>query len=224
MISNGIIGFLKELQMNNNREWFEENKTWYESSRKEFAQFVEILIHEIRQVDDQVGMLQAKDCMFRIYRDVRFSKDKSPYKTNFGAYISRGGKKLNFAGYYFHIEPGEYFLSGGIYMPDGAVLKAIRNEIFHRIDEFKAILEAPGFQKYFGGKLWEIEKTKTAPRDFPKDFPDIELLKHKHYVMEKSLTEKQLTSPSLLREAVKVYAAMVPFNHFLNNVIEDLVE
>lgn len=221
MVNAGIIEFLKELQAHNNREWFEENRQWYETARKDFEHFIEMLIQEIRQVDNQVGPLTAKDCMFRIYRDVRFSKDKAPYKTNFGAYISRGGKKLNFAGYYFHIEPGEYFMSGGIYMPQGAVLKAVRNEIYNRIDEFMAILEAPVFKKLFGG-LEEIEKMKTAPRDYPKDFPQVNLLKHKHYIVSRTLTEKQLTSASLLREARETYEAIVPLNHFLNNAIEDL--
>ena len=222
MITKGILNFLKDLQENNNREWFEVNKARYEESKQDFSEFVELLLNEIRKVDPEIGPLTAKDCMFRIYRDVRFSKDKSPYKTNFGAYISRGGKKLNFAGYYFHIEPGEYFMSGGVYMPQGPVLKAIRQEIFHRIEEFKAILNAPAFRKHFKG-LSEIEKMKTAPKDFPKEFPDIDFLKHKHYVVMKNITEKQLLHSSILDEAKEVYKAIVPFNHFLNNVIEDVV-
>jgi len=222
MITKDILKFLKELKENNNREWFAENKEWYEKSKKDFSEFVELLILEVRKLDPEIGPLEAKDCQFRIYRDVRFSKDKSPYKTNFGAYISRGGKKLNFAGYYFHMEPGEYFMSGGVYMPDGIVLKAIRQEIFHRIDEFKAILNAPAFKKNFGG-LSEMEKMKTAPKDFPKDFPEMELLKYKHYIMSKNLKEKELLSPDLLKVAKETYKAMVPFNHFLNAVIEDVI-
>jgi uncharacterized protein (TIGR02453 family) len=222
MITKEILNFLKALKGNNNREWFEENKAWYEKSKQDFSEFVELLIHEIKNLDPEIGAILPKDCMFRIYRDVRFSKDKSPYKTNFGAYISRGGKKLNFAGYYFHMEPGEYFMSGGVYMPQGPVLKAIRQEIFHRIDEFKAIINAPAFRKHFNG-LSEIEKMKTAPKDFPKDFPDIDLLKHKHYIMIKNIAEKQLTQPNLLKDAKETYKAMVPFNHFLNNVIEDVL-
>ncbi len=222
MITKDILKFLKELKENNDREWFAENKEWYEKSKKDFSEFVDLLILEIRKLDPEIGPLEAKDCQFRIYRDVRFSKDKSPYKTNFGAYISRGGKKLNFAGYYFHMEPGEYFLSGGVYMPDGTVLKAIRQEIFHRIDEFNGILNAPAFKKNFGG-LSEMEKMKTAPKDFPKDFPDMELLKHKHYIMSKNLKEKELLSPDLIKVAKETYKAMVPFNHFLNAVIEDVI-
>jgi uncharacterized protein (TIGR02453 family) len=222
MITKDILNFLKALKENNNREWFEENKAWYEKSKQAFSEFVELLLFEIRSFDPGIGVLAPKDCMFRIYRDVRFSKDKSPYKTNFGAYISRGGKKLNFAGYYFHIEPGEYFMSGGVYMPQGPVLKAIRQEIFHRIDEFKAILNAPDFKKYFNG-LSDVEKMKTAPKDFPKDFPEIDLLKYKHYIMMRNITEKQLTQSSLVKEARDTYKAMVPFNNFLNNVIEDVI-
>jgi uncharacterized protein (TIGR02453 family) len=222
MITKDILKFLKALKENNNREWFAENKAWYEKSKQDFSEFVELLILEIRKIDNEIGVLEAKDCQFRIFRDVRFSKDKSPYKTNFGAYISRGGKKLNFAGYYFHMEPGEYFMSGGVYMPQGPVLKAIRQEIFHRIDEFKALINAQAFKKNFNG-LSEMEKLKTPPKDFPKDFPDIDFLKHKHYIMSKSLNEKELLNPNLLKDARETYKAMVPFNHFLNNVIEDVI-
>ena len=222
MITKDILKFLKELKENNNREWFAENKEWYEKSKKDFSEFVELLILEIRKFDPEIGPMEAKDCQFRIYRDVRFSKDKSPYKTNFGAYISRGGKKLNFAGYYFHMEPGEYFMSGGIYMPDGVVLKAIRQEIYHRIDEFKAIMNAPAFKKYFNG-LSEMEKLKSAPKDFPKDFPDMELLKYKHYIMSRDLKEKEVLSEDILKMARETYKAMVPFNHFMNAVIEDVI-
>lgn len=222
MITKEILTFLKTLKGNNNREWFEENKTWYEKARQDFSEFVEQLIYEIRSFDSEIGILEPKNCMFRIYRDVRFSKDKSPYKTNFGAYISRGGKKLNFAGYYFHMEPGEYFMSGGVYMPQGPVLKAIRQEIFHRIEEFKAIINAPAFKKHFNG-LSEVEKLKTAPKDFPGDFPEMDLLKYKHYIMMKNISEKQLTQPDLLKNARETYKAMLPFNHFLNNVIEDVI-
>jgi len=222
MITKDILKFLKELKENNNREWFAENKDWYEKSKTDFSEFVTQLILEIRKFDPEIGPLEAKDCQFRIYRDVRFSKDKSPYKTNFGAYISRGGKKLNFAGYYFHMEPGEYFMSGGIYMPDGVVLKAIRQEIYHRIDEFKAIMNAPAFKKYFNG-LSEMEKLKTAPKDFPRDFPDMELLKYKHYIMSRDLKEKEVLSADILKMARETYKAMVPFNYFMNSVIEDVI-
>jgi uncharacterized protein (TIGR02453 family) len=222
MITKDILNFLKALKENNNREWFEENRAWYEKSKQDFSEFVELLIHEVRNIDPEIGILAPKDCMFRIYRDVRFSKDKSPYKTNFGAYISRGGKKLNFAGYYFHMEPGEYFLSGGVYMPQGPVLKAIRQEIFHRIDEFHAILNAPSFKKHFIG-LAEMEKMKTAPKDFPKDFPYLDLLKHKHYTVMMNISEKQLTQSNLLAVASDTYKAILPLNRFLNNVIEDVI-
>jgi uncharacterized protein (TIGR02453 family) len=222
MITKDILKFLKELKENNNREWFAENKEWYEKSKADFSEFVEHLIIEIRKFDPEIGPLEAKDCQFRIYRDVRFSKDKSPYKTNFGAYISRGGKKLNFAGYYFHMEPGEYFMSGGVYMPPGPVLKAIRQEIYHRIDEFNAILNAPAFKKHFNG-LAEMEMMKTGPKDFPKDFPYMDLLKHKHYIMSRDLKEKDVLSPDILKMARETYKAMVPFNHFVNSVIEDVI-
>ena len=112
MISKEIINFLSSLEKNNNRNWFLENKALYEQTRSEFEIFVNLLIHELRQIDKELSSLTAKECIFRIYRDVRFSKDKSPYKNNIGAYFVRGGKKSGFAGYYIHIEPGNHLLPG----------------------------------------------------------------------------------------------------------------
>jgi uncharacterized protein (TIGR02453 family) len=221
MVSKTILDFLKALKENNNREWFNDNRALYDSAKADFESFITVLINELSLLDKEVADLRAKDCIFRIFRDVRFAKDKSPYKPNFGAYISRGGKKLNFAGYYFHIEPGDCFVSGGVYMPSPAVLKAIRYEIFHRTDEFKAILNAPSFKKQFGG-LWG-EQSKITPRDFPKDFPDASLLRYKHYIAIKALTDKQLMSATLLKSAMEAYTAVIPFNRFLNNVIEDVI-
>ncbi len=121
--------FLNELEANNNREWFAENKQKYQESKIEFENFIQGIILRLHEVDSQVGNLQAKDCIFRIFRDVRFSKDKVPYKTNFGAYMSTGGRKSPKAGYYLHVEPNSSFLGGGIYMPESANLNKIRTEI-----------------------------------------------------------------------------------------------
>ena len=139
MINKNILLFLNELKNNNNRDWFHANKPKYNEAKVEFENYINNLIPEIGKFDNEIKHLEAKECIFRIFRDVRFSKDKSPYKPNFGAYIVKGGKKSGNAGYYLHIEPENSFLGGGIYMPPSNILKAIRIEIYENIDEFKSI-------------------------------------------------------------------------------------
>jgi uncharacterized protein (TIGR02453 family) len=223
MISRQITRFLEELARNNNKEWFHANKADYQAVREEFKQFVAVLIAEIAHFDESVKNILPKDCIFRINRDIRFSKDKRPYKNNFGAFIAPGGKNSGYAGYYFHIEPGNSFLAGGVYMPSPQALKAIRNEIYENTEEFKSILNAPGFVNYFGG-LDSIEMLKTAPKGFPKDFKDIELLNHKHYTVSKPLDDSELHSEDLTGKAVEAYEALYPLNYFLNDAIENSEE
>lgn len=144
--------------------------------------------------------------------------DKTPYKTNFGAYIVKGGKKSGLAGYYFHIEPGLSMLAGGVYMPPPDVLKKLRTEIYENIDEFLGIINNRNFVKHFG-KLDDDMKLKSAPKDFPKDFPDIEYLKFKNYSVAKNINSELLHSNKLMDEVLTVFAALIPFNKFLNNAI-----
>ena len=124
-----VFQFLQDLSENNNREWFHNNKKRYDESREKVLFITEVLINEIRKFDSEIPLLEPKDCLFRIFRDVRFSNDKRPYKTNFGSFIAKGGRKSMYAGYYFHIEPDTSFVGGGIYMPDAEHLKAIREYI-----------------------------------------------------------------------------------------------
>jgi uncharacterized protein (TIGR02453 family) len=136
MLQSSTLQFLQSLQKNNNKPWFDENRKKYESAKENFAEFVEALINGIAAFDPTIQNLTAKNCMFRINRDVRFSKDKSPYKTNMGASISKGGKKINLAGYYFHCEPGKSFAAGGFYMPMAPELAKIRQEIDYNFKEW----------------------------------------------------------------------------------------
>jgi uncharacterized protein (TIGR02453 family) len=214
-----IIDFLKELEKNNNREWFQANKAWYEEGKKEFEDFINSLIPAVAKYDDSIKFLTAKDCIWRIYRDVRFAKDKSPYKTNFGAFMAKGGKKNHGPGYYFHIQPGDCFLTGGVWMPESEVTKKIRKEIYYNYDEFTGILNAKEFKKYFNG-IDEWDRQKLPPRDFPKDFPGMNLLLNKSFTVSHALPEKTLYSDGLLDFAVKVYKAMGPYNAFLGRAIE----
>ena len=223
MISREMLDFLKELANNNTREWFHANKKRYQLIRKEYEQFVAHLIGEIATFDESVKNLHPKDCIFRINRDIRFSNDKSPYKTNFGAYITPGGRKAGFAGYYFHVEPGNSFVAGGIYRPPADRLKAIRTEIYENTGDFKEIIEDPDFKEEFGS-IYSDEKLKTAPKGFPKDFEDIELLNYKDYTVLKPLTDDMLTSDELVEEVIRAYQTLYPFNQFLNEAIAFHIE
>ena len=218
MLSRDLLDFLKDLRENNHKEWFHAHKPVYQSVRKEFEAYVGLLIAGIARFDDSVKNLDPKNCIFRINRDIRFSKDKSPYKTNFGAFIAPGGRKGGYGGYYLHIEPGASFVAGGVYMPSSPALKAIRHEIYHYVDEFIEILEDPAFRKHFG-ELDPIEKLKTAPKGFPKDFEHIDLLNHKHYTASKPLSDELVTSESLTDEVLGAFEALYPMNYFLNEAI-----
>ncbi len=145
-----ILQFASQLKKNNNREWFQENKEWYNQVRNEFEQLVDDLIQKISEFDGEINNLSSKECIFRIYRDVRFSYDKTPYKTYFGAYIaSGGGRKSPRGGYYLHLEPDSAFVSTGIWSPEPVVLKALRQSIYDNIDELNEIRSNPGFSRYY---------------------------------------------------------------------------
>lgn len=216
-IDYSVVDFLEKLKINNNRDWFQQNKKLYEAAKLNVEQFVTSLISGIASFDSQIGIKSAKECMFRIYRDVRFSKDKSPYKTNLGAYIVTGSKTTHYAGYYIHIQPGESFLAGGIYMPPPDVLKKVRQEIAFNLQEFNLILNNPTFRKYFG----EItgEKLSRMPKDFSTGFGDEELLKFKDYNVIHAVTSELLTSPDFLNYSLNVFQEMLALNHFINRSI-----
>jgi len=220
MLNNSIYQYLLDLRQNNNREWFHANKEQYNQAKKDFEFFVELSIEQIKNIDPSVAGLTAKDCIFRIFRDVRFSNDKRPYKTNFGAFLARGGRKSKFGGYYIHIEPEQCFLGGGCYMPEPKMLKAIREEIFHHPEEFKAIVENPKFTKHYP-ELYG-EKLKTAPRGFPKDFEHIHLLNFKHYAVSKFVSDDVVMSDKFPLAIQEAFEVLQPLNRFLNDIVEDL--
>lgn len=212
-----IIQFLKDLKDNNNREWFQDNKNRYEEVKHQFEGFINRLIPRIREFDPLIDLITAKDCVFRIYRDVRFSPNKSPYKTNIGAYIARGGKGSMMAGYYVHFEPGSSFLAGGLYMPPPDILKKVRDEIYYQSDEFKKIVYHKDFVKVFG-EIDDPEKLKTAPKGYPKDFPDINLLKFRNYAVMHHVTDEMALSESYEEYAVGVFRALLPLNTYFNKM------
>jgi uncharacterized protein (TIGR02453 family) len=213
-----VTGFLGNLKINNNREWFHAHKADYEKARKQFETFLNVLITEIRKFDPSIGMLTPKDCVFRINRDIRFSSDKSPYKTNMGAYISQGGRKGEMAGYYLHIDPEQYFAAGGLYMPQAEPLKKVRDEIYFGSGILKSIIQKPSFVKVF--KTLDGDKLTRPPKGYPADFPDIDLLKYKSFTVSHGLDEETIMSDRLLKVVTDVFKEMHPFIGFLNNALK----
>lgn len=209
-----IYNFLVELCVNNNREWFDENRNRYKTVKVEFENIVKKLISEVSQFDSSVANLKPKDCIFRINRDTRFSHDKTPYKTNFGGFLVPDGKKCAKAGYYLHIEPDNSFVAGGIYLPPTPELTLIRQHIFDNIDEFKSIIYDAQFVKTFGEL--DAEKLKNPPRGFNKDFVDIELLKFKSYTILVKQTDEQILNDSFIDQTINYFKLMKDFNTFLN--------
>ncbi len=219
MITKKTFDFLKSLKKNNNREWFNANKEKYEFAKNEFEVFIEALIIEITKFDKEISGLKARECIFRIYRDVRFSKDKSPYKNHFGAFITYHGKNSNGPGYYIHLEPGNCFLAGGIYQPESEKLNLIRKEIAFNFKYFKKILANSEFVKYFEG-LSVMDKLKTAPKGFPKDHPYIEILKNKSFIVSRKIGDKSVLEKNFLQESLKIIKAIRPLNKFLNTSLD----
>ena len=214
-----VLSFLSMLKENNNREWFNANKHQYEEAKAIVQSLVEKVIPSIARFDESVRFVTAQDCLFRIYRDVRFSGDKSPYKTNMGAWITSKGRKSAGPGYYIHIQPGESFLATGVYMPQPDQLKKIRQEIFYNVGEFKSILNEKSLKKLASG-LDEMDKAKTPPRDFPKDFPDIDILKNRHYILSHPLEDATLSRADIHEYMAGVFGAFAPLNAFLAKALD----
>lgn len=217
-IEKATLDFISGLQMNNDREWFNNNRKLYDTAKSNFESFIQALIENITEFEPILKGLEAKSCIYRINRDTRFSNDKSPYKTNLGAFIVRGGRKNGdkFAGYYVHIEPGKSMIAGGAYMPPSPWLASIREKITDQPQLIKEILDEKDFKKYF--KSLEGEKLKKAPKGFPPDHPEIELLKFKSYLAVNEIIDNQVLDSNFFDFAVKNIRAMKPLNDFLNEI------
>ena len=220
MLQSSTIRFLKDLQNNNNKPWFDEHRKIYEAAKADLQTMVAQLIPAIAAFDEPVGNLQVKDCTFRINRDVRFSKNKSPYKNNMAAYFSRGGKKASVAGYYFHCEPGKSYAAGGFYSPLPAELTKIRQEIDYNFDEFKKIIAGKVFKKYFKDGVDGIESLVRPPKGYDENNPAIHYLKMKHFIVSKPFTDAELQNKTLVKEVAKVFETIKPMIDFLNLAVE----
>ncbi|MBA4196879.1 MAG: TIGR02453 family protein [Chitinophaga sp.] len=221
MFQPTTIKFLQDLKKNNNKEWFEKNRKVYEAAKADFLDFVTIIINQLQKKDATLTGLDAKQCVFRINRDVRFSKDKSPYKTNMGTFINKGGKKEMSAGYYFHLEPGQCFIGGGLWMPMPPELKKVRQEIDYNFSDFKSIINNKKFKTIFT----DLDKSKEytlsrPPKDYDENNPAIEYLKLKSFVVSVKIDDKDLTDKGFIKKAVTIFETMQSFVQFLNKAIE----
>lgn len=213
-----ILQFLSELKENNYRDWFQSHKVRYETLRTAFTDEVQLLINRLALFDPDMVGLDAKNCVFRIYRDIRFSPDKTPYKTHFAAYMAPGGRSSEKGGYYFHLEPGNCLLSGGIWMPPAPLLKKLRQEIYHQMDEFVGIIDAPAFKKVF--PALEGEVLKRNPAGFP-DSPYNDILRHKDFCVAASMPDDFFAKEDWIEQTVHIYRLLYPFNQFLNEIVDD---
>ena len=222
MLQPATLKFLKDLKKNNNKPWFDAHRPQYDAARKDFELFIQALLDKHSKNDPDLVDLTAKQCLFRINRDVRFAKDKSPYKNNLGASMDRGGKKSGFAGYYFHCEPGSSFVGGGLWMPEPGVVKRVRQEIDYSCNEFTKLMNNKKFSNYFG-ELYKGENVQLSkvPQGYEKDNPACEYLKFKSWLVIHNLSDAQITSPDLVKNTVEAFKLMQPFLKFLNRAVED---
>ena len=220
MLQASTIKFLKDLKKNNNKPWFEKNKSVYLDAKEDIELFVEQVIEGMGKIDTDIKPLYPKNSTYRIYRDVRFSKDKTPYKINMGAYLNKGGKKMPTAGYYFHCEPGRNMAGGGLWMPMAPELNKVRQEIDYNFAEWTKIIGNRNFKKVFQDGLEKEEILSRPPKGYDDTNPAIEFLKLKSFIVSRTFTDAELQAKSFLKELLKTFEAMSDFVHFINRALE----
>lgn len=218
MIQATTLQFLKAIKKNNNREWFEKNRPKYESAKQDYLQFVTEVLNGIKKYDSSLQFLEPKQCVFRIHRDARFSKNKDPYKTNFGASFSRGAKKIDTAGYYFHLEPGACFIGGGFWFPMAPELNKIRQEMDYGFKEFKSIINEKKFKATYGG-INETDKLVRPPKGYEAENPAIEYLKLKNFTATMEISDADVLNKNLIKKVISSFETLSPLVHFLNKAI-----
>ncbi len=214
-----ILKFLKAVGKNNNREWFEKNKPTYLKAKDSFDDFLEGLHKDILKFDDSLANLNPRKLAFRIYRDIRFSKDKRPYKTNMGAGFSAHGKMEQEPGYYVHVEPGKSFVAGGLYMPSPENLAKIRQEIDYNADKLLKIINEKKFKSYFPKGLDDWDKLKTMPKGYAKDHPHIDLLKNKSFIVSHPFKDSEVTDKNFSKKVAEACKLIKPLNNYLLEAI-----
>jgi len=219
MIQESTIKFITQLSKNNNKAWFDKNRDTYLAAKEDFEVVIGNVLEGLTKIEPTFAEFSAKNCIYRIFRDVRFSKDKTPYKSHFGAFFCKGGKSSPAAGYYLHVEPGgKSMIGGGLWMPEAPLLKAVRQEIDYSFDEFKGIIENKQFKKYF--KKVNGEQLVKLPKGYEADNPAIEFLKLKSFTVGCAIDDKDLTAKNYEKKCVEIFTAMKPFIDFLNRSLD----
>lgn len=219
MLQSTTLKFLKDLQKNNNKPWFDEHRKQYDTAKADFFGMIEKLIPAIAKFDGPIGRLAVKETVFRINRDVRFSKDKSPYKNNMACYFNQAGKNGLGAGYYLHIEPGKSFAAGGIWVPEPAVLAGIRQEIDYNFADWKKIIENKNFKKTFVDGITSNDILVRPPKGYNENNPAIEFLKMKSFIVRRGFTDADLQGKNFVDEVAKTFNTMKPLIDFLNTAL-----
>ena len=220
MLSKETLQFLDDLKANNNRDWFLENKKRYEAFKKDYQQLVADLLDAMKPLDPSLEMLEVKNCTFRINRDIRFSKDKTPYKSHLGIWLSSGAKGLNRSGYYIHLEKGASFIAGGLYCPESDDLKKMRKEIAYFHDDLEAILEEKDFKREFGDfDRNEKDTLKNPPRGYDKEHPAIELLKLKSFESSQKIEFSAVAKKDFVAVMSQKLIVLKPLNDFINRAL-----
>lgn len=223
VIQKSTLQFLAELAEHNTREWFAEHKSRYDTARTNYISFLDELLQEMQHFEPAARGQKGKDLVFRIYRDVRFSKDKRPYKDHFGAYVAEGGRKSTLPGYYLHLAGNNNsFVAGGLWMPPADQLKAVRQEIDYNLDAFKGIVESSDFKKNFGNL--QGEQLKTTPKGYDKENPAIDYLRHKSWNAVMSIPDEVVLQDNFMQVVLDAFQDLKPFNDFLMQPLQDVEE
>lgn len=216
MLQPDTLKFLRLLKKNNNKAWMDAHRSDYENAKNDFIAFVNKMIVELSKSDNSLSALNAKDCIFRINRDIRFSKDKRPYKNNFAAYFNRNGKKGTGAGYYIHIEPGSAFIAAGVWMPEAKELAAIRQEIDYNFEEWKNILHSKKCKLQFTNGLDFTDLLSRPPKGYNVDNPAISYLKLKSFIIRKDIPDNEILKKEFSQNLSKSFSAVKPMVDFIN--------
>ncbi|NTV25259.1 MAG: DUF2461 domain-containing protein [Chlorobiaceae bacterium] len=221
MITENTLDFLRSLKENNNREWFQAHKPLYESAYGDYFDTVARMVASIASFDAEIAAIlpDPKSCIMRIYRDTRFSKDKTPYKTGFFAYVSAGGRKGPLAGYYLHLEPGASFAGGGLYMPEAKILEKTRIAIDTGFPEWVSIVTEPDFSDNFPAGVLPSGSTKRPPKGYDSTNPALEFLRYKGYYTQKFFSDGEVTAPEFPETLAETCRAVMPMVRFLNRAI-----
>lgn len=216
---HSILNFLKLLEKNNDREWFLTHKEDYEHVKEQISALTSHMLQYLKTIDSNLIHLTPKDCTYRIYRDVRFSKNKLPYKNHIGLFFAQGGKSTFGPGYYLHLQNGESFVGGGIYSPDGPRIKEIRQEIYYNVDDLLNVLNDASFKRYYNG-ISDYGKLKTAPRGYDVDYEHIDLLRNKSFVVSSPINVEQMSNEEIVEYSQNAFKELKPFVDFFYNINE----